>query len=185
MRDPKRPAARSYRSPPPGTIGNGVLNEPGGGASHPIGYCRPGKISYSDRAMRICADFPGGAAVEATASGHRIRTDQPPKLGGTDSAPAPFDLFLASIVTCAGFYALRFCQQRELDTRDLRVWLDVERDLTGKRVERLTLSLRVADDFPDKYRSAILRAMDQCAVKKHILAPPEFELKLAPASATA
>ena len=59
--------------------------------------------------------FPGGKRVYADYGGFTIATDQPARGGGDDSAPAPFDLFLASIGTCAGIYALGFMQQRGID----------------------------------------------------------------------
>lgn len=120
--------------------------------------------------------FPGGVAVDARFKGHLIRTDQPARDGGADSAPAPFDLFLASIGTCAAFYALRFCQQRGIDTADLKVTLEPVRDVEKKRVGRLRLEIVVPEEFPAKYRAAIERAVDQCAVKRHIVEPPEFEV---------
>ena len=46
--------------------------------------------------------FPGGKRVDAEYDGFTIKTDQSPKGGGEGSAPQPFDLFLASIATCAG-----------------------------------------------------------------------------------
>ena len=51
--------------------------------------------------------FPGGKRVYADYGGFTIETDQPARGGGDDSAPAPFDLFLASIGTCAGIYRAR------------------------------------------------------------------------------
>src|SRR5215467_11404749 len=81
--------------------------------------------------------FPGGRRVEALHEGFWIRTDQPVVQGGAGSAPSPFDLFLASIGTCAGFYALRFCQQRNLDTEGLGLSVTIARDATGKRVNRI------------------------------------------------
>ena len=56
--------------------------------------------------------FPGGLEVEAVHEGFTILTDQPVAQGGAGAAPSPFDLFLASIGTCAGLYALMFCRQR-------------------------------------------------------------------------
>lgn len=120
--------------------------------------------------------FPGGVVVEAVEKGFTIRTDQPVTCGGAGSAPSPFDLFLASIGTCAGFYALRFCQQRGLATEGLALNLSAERDSDGKRVRRVLLEIDLPDGFPEKYREAILRAVDQCAVKRHILEPPAFEV---------
>ncbi len=126
----------------------------------------------------VTISFPGGVVVEASYKGHTVRTDQPEKSGGSNSAMSPFDLFLASIATCMGFYALRFCQERNLTTEGLHLTLDPVRDEEAKRVAVVRISLDLPPGFPAKYRAAIERAVDHCAVKKHILEPPRFELTL-------
>lgn len=128
--------------------------------------------------MSFEVTFPGGVAVSATFRGHTITTDQPKPLGG-DSAMSPFDLFFASIATCMGYYALRFCQERELSTEGLGLTLSTERDPVKKRTTMVRVELQLPAGFPEKYRDAILRAADQCAVKKHIHEPPQFELTVA------
>ncbi|MDH4008255.1 MAG: OsmC family protein [Desulfuromonadales bacterium] len=120
--------------------------------------------------------FPGGVRVNAQYNGFDIATDQPEKNGGENSAPAPFDLFLVSLGTCAGFYALRFCQQRELTTDGMRMSLTTRRNPETKRLDRIEITLNLPDGFPEKYRGAIIRATDQCAVKKVLVDPPEIEL---------
>lgn len=120
--------------------------------------------------------FPGGVAVEALHAGLTIRTDQPVKAGGGGTAPAPFDLFLASIGTCAGFYALRFCQERQIATDDLAVTMDWERSPETKLITRIRIDVKLPAAFPEKYRAAILRAVDQCAVKRHLFEPPKIEV---------
>lgn len=120
--------------------------------------------------------FPGGVRVNASSNSFEIATDQPEKNGGENTAPSPFDLFLMSLGTCAGFFALRFCQQRDLPTAGLRLTLDSERNAETKRLDRIEIRLHLPGDFPEKYRSAILRATDQCAVKKALLDPPEIEV---------
>ena len=127
--------------------------------------------------MSFDVTFPGGVRVNATYRGHTVETDQPESAGGTDSALSPFDLFLASIATCAGFYALRFCQQRDLPTTGLGVTLNPVRVPEKKNVDTIEIELRLPEGFPGKYQEAILRAIDQCAVKKHILEPPKFTIR--------
>ena len=119
--------------------------------------------------------FPGGVQVNAQFNGFEIATDQPEKNGGQNSAPSPFDFFLASLGTCAGFFALRFCQQRELSTDGLRLQLTTKHNADTKRLDRVEITMQLPKDFPEKYRSAIIRATDQCAVKKALLDPPEIE----------
>lgn len=126
--------------------------------------------------MIMYVSFPGGAAIDVHFKGHTVRTDQPVKAGGGDSAPAPFDLFLASIATCAGYYVAHFCEQRQIPTDGLGLTLEPIRDVERRRVGTIRLEVRLPEGFPDKYRPAIVRAVDQCAVKRHILEPPGFEV---------
>ncbi|NLC70412.1 MAG: osmotically inducible protein OsmC [Desulfuromonadaceae bacterium] len=120
--------------------------------------------------------FPGGVAVEASFDGFTVRTDQPLSRGGENSAPTPFDLFLASLGTCTGFFAWRFCQERGLSTEGLRVTLETEKDAQMHRLTRISIVIHLPAGFPDKYRQAIVLAANQCSVKKAILDPPEFEV---------
>jgi ribosomal protein S12 methylthiotransferase accessory factor len=122
--------------------------------------------------------FPGGVQVEAALEGFTVLTDQPASAGGGGKAPSPFDLFLASVATCSGFYALRFCQERGLPTEGLHVSMDAERDEAHKRTARLRVAITLPEGFPEKYRAALLRSVSQCTVKRHLEEPPAIELAL-------
>ena len=123
--------------------------------------------------------FPGGVAVDIVMNGHTIHTDQPQSVGGGDSGPTPFQLFLASIATCAGFYALRFCQERQIPTEGLGVTMEVERDpAIPNKVHAIRLGIATPPGFPAKYNDALLRAVDHCAVKRAIADPPAFDVAL-------
>ena len=126
--------------------------------------------------MLMEISFPGGAAVDARFKGHTVRTDQPEKAGGHDTGPAPFDLFLASIGTCTGYYAARYCELKGIDPRRLSLRLETVRDEERKRLAKVRVEIKLPPDFPDKYRQAIVRAADQCTVKRHIVEPPELEV---------
>lgn len=124
--------------------------------------------------MEMQISFPGGVAVQADYKGFQVLSDQPASAGGAGSAPSPFDLFLVSLGNCAGFFALRFCQQRELSTEGLALSLESVRNPETKRLDQIHIRIRLPEGFPEKYRQAIIKATDQCAVKKAILDPPEF-----------
>ena len=126
----------------------------------------------------INVNFPGGKAVDATLGERSIRTDQNSPNGGGGDAPEPFQLVLASIATCAGFYALSFCEGRGLSTEGLGLTMSCRRHETEPRFDRMVIELTVPESFPEKYRAGVRRAMDLCAVKKHILNPPEFDVKV-------
>jgi len=119
--------------------------------------------------------FPGNKRVYARYKGFVIETDQPVAGGGDGSAPAPFDLFLVSIGTCAGIYVVSFLQQRGISTEGAGVALRREVDPVSHLVHKIWLEIKLPADFPDKYRDAIVRAVEQCAVKRHFDNPPVFE----------
>jgi ribosomal protein S12 methylthiotransferase accessory factor len=121
--------------------------------------------------------FPGGKRVDAEYDGMTIRTDQSVKDGGEGSAPPPFDLFLASIATCAGIYVKGYCDARSIPTDGVGLEMQVEREPGKHRVARLVLEIRLPEGFPEKHRDAVIRAADLCAVKKHILQPPAFDVR--------
>ncbi len=121
--------------------------------------------------------FPGGKRVDTQVGEHVIRTDQPVKGGGEDTAPAPFSLFLAAIGTCAGIYVVGFCQKRDLPTDGIRIRQRNHFDEQTGVLARVELDIEVPPSFPEKYRDALVRVADQCAVKKAIQAQPVFEVK--------
>ncbi len=125
----------------------------------------------------LIVTHPGGKKVDATVGRHVVRTDQPVANGGEDTAPAPFSLFLAAIGTCAGIYVAGFCQKRGLPTEGIRIRQRSRfHPQTGDLV-RVELDVEVPPSFPEKYRDALVRVADQCAVKKAIQAQPAFEVR--------
>lgn len=108
--------------------------------------------------------------VEAVIDGRVIATDQ------DGSAPQPFELFLASLGTCSGFYVARFCRKRGIPTEGVRIRQRSERDPETKMVRRIDIEIDLPPDFPESYREAVVRSANLCAVKKHLHEPPQVEV---------
>ena len=126
--------------------------------------------------MEMVIDFPGGAKVDAHFGQFTVRTDQPAVGGGDDSAPSPFDTFLASIGTCAGIYVLGFCRQRGLSIDGVRIVQRMHSDPSTGMVGKIELEIQVPPTFPEKYLPALVRSAEMCAVKKHLENPPKFDV---------
>jgi putative redox protein len=128
--------------------------------------------------MEMVIDFPGGAKVDAHFDGFTVSTDQPKAGGGQDSAPTPFQLFLASLGTCAGIYVLNFLQQRQLPTEGLKLIERVERDPATGMVVQVELEIQIPPGIPPQYQEALIRTASLCTVKKHLEHPPQFKLQV-------
>ena len=122
--------------------------------------------------MEILIDFPGGSRVDAHFGGFTVPTDQPPASG----APTPFELFLASIATCAGIYVLGFCQQRGLSTDGIRIVQRTHPNRSTGLIEQIDLEILLPSTFPEKYGDSLIRAAGLCKVKRHLEQPPRFNI---------
>jgi len=124
--------------------------------------------------MDIC--FPEGQKVNANFDDFEIKTDQSVYSGGTGEAPDPFSLFLSSIGTCTGIYVLRFCQKRNIPTDSLKLVLKTKENEKTGLVEKIDITIHAGEEFPEKYKNAVLKVAGLCSVKKHLENPPSIEL---------
>lgn len=124
--------------------------------------------------MEVTLD--GGKVVTAHLNGKTIRTDQSVRNGGGGTAPEPFELFLASIGTCAGVYVKSFCDQRGIPAEGIRIIQSVVFDPEKRVPAQIRLNIQLPADFPEKYRAAVINAAELCLVKKTINNVPSFEV---------
>jgi ribosomal protein S12 methylthiotransferase accessory factor len=120
--------------------------------------------------------FEGKKKINAKYNGNIIRTDQPVEAGGDGSAAAPFDLFLASIGTCAGIYVKSFCDKRGIPSENIKIIPTMEYDHGKHLIGKINLDIKLPVDFPEKYKDAVINVANLCAVKKHLQNPPEIEV---------
>ena len=128
--------------------------------------------------MEFKITLEGNKKVNAHLGDFVIATDQGVKGGGDASAPEPYALFLASIGTCAGIYVVYFCEARKIPTDGIELVQRHEFEEIGRtrRLTKVTVEIKVPPSFPEKYIKPLARAASNCAVKKTILDPPEFDI---------
>ena len=66
----------------------------------------------------------------------------------------------------------------KIPTDELRLVQQMERDEENKLVTRISIELSLPADFPEKYRDAVRRAAEKCAVKRHLAEAPQVTVKL-------
>ncbi|HPT72681.1 MAG TPA: OsmC family protein [Candidatus Cloacimonadota bacterium] len=128
--------------------------------------------------FHVHVDLKDNRKVDASIREFTIRTDQPFADGGDNSAPSPFEYFLASLATCAGIYVKGFCMKRNIDTDDIKLDLTTEYGFDGK-MNKIKIAISVPQGFPEQYLHSLISVSELCAVKKVIQSPPEFEITTA------
>ena len=125
--------------------------------------------------MSMEISFPGGRKVNSDYKGFTIKTDQSKADGGDDTAPTPSDLFFASLGACMGLYALDFFRKREIDPGQLKLSVELLTHEKTHMVEKMISNIELGPEFPQKYTTALIRAMKLCYLKQHFEKPPQFE----------
>ena len=126
--------------------------------------------------MKIEVSFEGKKGVIANINGHIVKTDQSVKDGGDNSAPSPFELFLAAMSTCAGIYVKGFCDNRSIPTDKIKLIQSMEYNPATSLVSKINIEIQVPADFPEKYYEALIAVAGKCKVKQQMLNPPEVSV---------
>ena len=131
----------------------------------------------------VTVSFPGGKKVDAQIKGMMVHTDQDIGDGGEGTAPTPFDYFLVSLASCSGIVALSYCQRKGISTEGLALTMEARWNEAERRYDQMTVHVTLPKDFPADQREAFQQRVEACAVKKHIMRPPEFCTVLEPVDA--
>ncbi len=123
--------------------------------------------------MDIKVTFDGNKKVNAQVGKHIVCTDQPVNGGGDDSAPSPFELFLASMATCAGIFVKGYCDNRNIPTEGITLTQTHEFDEKGLAT-KIEFTINLPKDFPEKSIESVIHVANLCKVKKQLLALPEM-----------
>jgi len=126
----------------------------------------------------IKIEFGPGKKLSAVGDDYCIDVDMPVSEGGDGSAPEPTQLFLASLATCAAHYARIFCESKSLPMDGLGLNIRYKFNDDGNQITKFTYELTIPEGFPEKYKAALLRALDLCPIKKLLLSPPAFQLEI-------
>jgi putative redox protein len=130
--------------------------------------------------MELTVDYIGGVAFRAKARNHEILCDQPPAFGGQDTAMTPAELLLASLGTCAGFFAIHYLKTRNLPHEGVSIKVSAEKTAERPfRLDNFTISVTVPGLEDERHRENVLRAVNACLVHQTLEHPPKVEIQLA------
>ncbi|HSU29693.1 MAG TPA: OsmC family protein [Bryobacteraceae bacterium] len=113
--------------------------------------------------MTVDVQHVSGTEFEAIARGHHVISDQPPENGGRDAGMTPPELLLASLGTCAGFYAAQYLTTRSLPTDGLRIRVHAKKSERAPRLGEFRIEVYVPM-APGNHETRLLRAVKACLI---------------------
>ncbi len=128
--------------------------------------------------MKMEVNLEQGFFFKAVCGGHEVFTDQHQAEGGADKAMTPAELFVASLGTCIGVYAVRFCQRHNLPTDGLRVGLDWTVVKDPWRIGSIKAEIHYPYNISEAEKKGLMRMAESCFVHESITHPPEMVIEL-------
>ena len=131
--------------------------------------------------MKTTVHYLGGVGFEAETRGHRIRTDLEIGSGGMDAAMTPPELLLASLGTCAAFYALQYLNAHKLPASELTVEVTAAKAKDPARLGSFHIDVHGPEGANPE---GLKRAVEKCLIHNTLMHPPKIEVLVAEAVRT-
>lgn len=119
-----------------------------------------------------------GVRFEIEARGHMIVSDQPAENGGADSGMTPPELMLASLGSCAGYYALQYLKTRKLAEGGVTVSVKAEKLKQPARLGEFHIDVVSPVALTEEQRQGLMRSVHQCLIHNTLLSVPEIAIRL-------
>ena len=129
--------------------------------------------------MELIVNYLGDVQFEAEARGHKIVCDQPLDNGGADEGMTPPEFLLASLGTCAAFYAAQYLKVRGLENEGMKVKVTCDKVLGPARLDNFVITIETPGELSEKDVEGVRRAAEKCLVKNTMLMPPSMKVNVA------
>jgi putative redox protein len=103
-------------------------------------------------------------------------SDQPFENGGLDTGMTPPELMLASLGSCAAFYAAEYLRTRKLATSGVEVHVTAEKLKQPTRLGNFQIEVHCLAPLTEEQAQALYRSVHQCLIHNTLLAPPQIQI---------
>ncbi|HTS36689.1 MAG TPA: OsmC family protein [Candidatus Solibacter sp.] len=128
--------------------------------------------------MEVTVEHLGAVQFEIKTRQHSILSDQPLENGGHDEGMTPPELLLASLGSCAAFYAAQYLRKWTLAAEGTRVRVTAEKVKDPARVDNFQIEIETPVELTDQHRAGVERAVHQCLIHNTLLHPPQIRIEV-------
>lgn len=128
--------------------------------------------------IEVSAEHLGDVQFEIRARGHRLVCDQPVANGGYDEGMTPPEFLLASLASCAGYYAAEYLKSHGLAASGTRVRVSAEKTKAPVRLDDFRIDVDVPAELSPADQQGIERAVHKCLIHNTLLATPSIEFAI-------
>ena len=128
--------------------------------------------------MEVTVEHLGAVQFEIRARQHSIACDQPPENGGFDEGMTPPELMLASLGSCAAFYAAQYLRKHKLATEGTRVRVTADKLKNPARIDNFRIEIETPLALTDQQRAGVEESVHHCLIHNTLLHPPQIAIEI-------
>lgn len=128
--------------------------------------------------LEVTVEHLGAVQFEVKARGHVVVSDQPAENGGFDEGMTPPELMLASLGSCAGFYAADYLKRQKLAVEGTRVRVTCEKAKNPARLDNFKIEVQVSSGLSAEHVKGVEEAVHRCLIHNTLMHPPVVELEV-------
>lgn len=128
--------------------------------------------------MEVSIEHLGDLQFEIKARTHTIDCDQPIENGGYDEGMTPPELFLASLGSCAAYYAADYLRRQNLATEGTRVRVTAEKASNPPRLADFHIEVDLPLEVSEQHRAGVEDAIDRCLIHNTLRHPPQISVEI-------
>jgi uncharacterized OsmC-like protein len=128
--------------------------------------------------MEVKVSHVDGVRFAIQARSHIVPSDQPLENGGEDSGMTPPEFLLASLGSCAAYYAVEYLRTRNLAQTGVEVSVTAEKLLKPARLGNFRIHVLSPVELTPEHSERLVRAIERCLVHNTLLSPSEIKIDL-------
>jgi uncharacterized OsmC-like protein len=128
--------------------------------------------------MEVIVEHLGDVQFEITARQHRVISDQPADNNGHDEGMTPPELLLASLGSCAAYYAVDYFKRNKIAVEGVKARVKAEKVKGPFRLDNFRIEVEVANELDENQLKGLEDAVHRCLIHNTLLQPPKIELTI-------
>jgi putative redox protein len=124
--------------------------------------------------MEMTVQHLGAVQFEIKTREHTLISDQPTENGGFDEGMTPPEFLLASLGSCAAYYAVEYLKARQLAPQGTKVHVTADKVKNPARLDNFRLRIEVPAHLTAEHQEGIQRAVHKCLVHNTLLHAPQI-----------
>lgn len=138
--------------------------------------------------MEVFVNHLGAVQFEIDARGHKVVCDQPTDAGGFDEGMTPPEFLLASLASCAAYYAVDYLKRNKLEVPGTKVRCTAEKvkpqvvpgekPKGGVRIDNFRIEVEVPRELTPEQQKGVDEAVHRCLIHNTLLAQPKIETEI-------